>query len=87
MATASWSPAGHLGAAERRGGSPLWSEDRQVPVGSDSETSTFQYHVRFPPFTIASSTWVFVNQKILQRAVIELHERSSLNFKSVILKQ
>jgi hypothetical protein len=36
---------------------------------------------------IATSTWVFVNQKILQRAVIELHERSSLNFKSVILKR
>jgi hypothetical protein len=49
MATASWSPTGHCGAAERRGGSPLWSEARQVPVGSDSEASTFQYHVRVPP--------------------------------------
>lgn len=49
MATASWSPAGHCGAAERRGGSLLWSEDRQVPVGSDSEASTFQYRVRVPP--------------------------------------
>jgi hypothetical protein len=87
MATASRSPAAT--AVQPSGAAALLfgRKTGRSRSGQTRETSTFQYCVRFPPFTITSSAWVFVNQKILQRAVIELHERSSLNFKSVILKQ